>query len=103
MLKIHKQVRARKDIKGILEYSIKNWGEKQADKYYDELIKGMDLFVTHPEIGVARDDIREGYRCFRINQHDVYYKITSTRIVIIRVLHESMKPELHFKAKQPKK
>jgi plasmid stabilization system protein ParE len=57
MLKIHKQVRARKDIKGIWQYSLKRWGERQADKYYDELIKGMDLLISHPEIGVARDDI----------------------------------------------
>ncbi len=49
----------------------------------------MDLIVSYPEIGVARDDIREGCQCFNINEHDVYYKITSTRIVIIRVLHET--------------
>lgn len=97
MLKIHKQVRASKDIKGILKYSIENWGEKQADKYYDELIKGMDLIVSYPEIGIACDDIREGYRSFRINEHDIYYKTTTNRIVIIRVLHESMKPSFHFK------
>ncbi len=66
------------------------------------VIKAMDLFVSHPETGVARDDIREGNRYFPINEHDVYYKITTTRIVIIRILHESMKPELHFKSKPSK-
>lgn len=96
MLEIHKQVRARKDLKGVWRYSLKKWGEKQADKYYDELIKGMDLIVSYPEIGVACDDIKEGYRCFQIKEHEVYYKITETRIIIIRVLHESMKPSLHF-------
>ena len=63
----------------------------------------MDLIVNYPEIGIACDDIREGYRYFRINEHDVYYKITTNRIVIIRVLHESMKPSLHFKNEHPQK
>ncbi len=97
MLEIHKQVRAKKDIKGIWHYSFKKWGVQQTDKYYDELIEGMSLLINNPEIGIACDDIRAGYRCFSINEHDVYYKITSTRIIIIRVLHKSMKPELHFK------
>lgn len=96
MLKIEKQEDAEEDLEGIWLYSFENHGEKQADQYYDELIKGMDLIVIYPEIGVACNDIREGYRCFRIKQHDVYYKITPTHIVIIRVLHESMKPSLHF-------
>lgn len=96
MLEIHKQVRARKDLLDVWRYSFKRWGEKQADRYYDELINGMDLIARNPEIGIACDDIREGYRCFPIKEHEVYYKITKTRIVIIRVLHDSMKPSLHF-------
>ncbi len=96
MLKIEKQGDAEEDLEGIWLYSFKKWGEKQADDYYDELIKGMDLIVSYPEIGVSCDDIREGYRCFRIKYHDVYYKITPSHIVIIRVLHESMKPALYF-------
>ena len=96
MLEIHNQLRARKDLKGMWQYSFKKWGEKQADKYYDEIIKGINLIAIHPEIGIACDDIKTGYRCFKIKEYDIYYRISKTRIVIIRVLHESMKPALHF-------
>jgi toxin ParE1/3/4 len=96
MLELHKQVRARKDLEGMWLYSFQKWGEKQADQYYDEIIKGMNLIVNHPEIGIVCDDIKKGYRCFTLKEYDVYYRITKTRIIIIRVLHESMKPALHL-------
>lgn len=96
MLDIEIHPEAQTDLSGIWLYSFENWGEKQADRYYDALINGMDLIASNPEIGIACDDIREGYRCFRIKEHDAYYKITKARIVIVRVLHESMKPSLHF-------
>lgn len=94
-IKIHPK--AQKDLEGIWLYSFENWGENQADHYYDALIKGMDLIARNPEIGIACDDIQTGYRCFRIKHHDAFYKITADRIVIIRVLHESMNPFIHFK------
>jgi len=97
MLKIHKQVLAKKDFKGMLLYSIKRWGEKHADQYYDEVSNSINLIASNPEIGITCDEIKMGYRCFKIKEYYVFYKITKTRIVIIRVLHESMKPSLHFK------
>jgi len=97
MLKIHKQLCARNDLKEIWLYSLKKWGEYQADKYYDLLIEGIDLIASNPKIGVARCDIREEYRCFKIKEHDVYYKIMTNRIVVVRVLHENMKPALHLR------
>ena len=96
MIEIHKQVKAKADLRGIWLYSYKKWGERQADHYYDEMIKGIDLIADYPEIGIACDEIKKGYRCFTIKEHEVYYKITKTRIVIIRVLHESMKSSLHL-------
>jgi len=96
VLELHIQLRARNDLRGLWIYSFKRWGEKKADQYYEEIIKGLDLIATHSEIGIACDDIKTGYRCFTINEYDVYYKISNTRIVIIRVLHESMKPSLHL-------
>ncbi len=96
MLDIEIQPKAEKDLEDFWFFPFQRWGEKQTDRYYDELIKGMDLIANNPEIGYACDDIKEGYRCFGIKEHEVYYKITKTRIVIIRVLHDGMKPSLHF-------
>lgn len=96
MLNIHKQELAEKDLKGIWLYSFENWGETQADKYYDELDEGFKTLCHNPEIGKDRGSIRKGYRSFQINRHVVYYKVTASTIHIIRVLHESMDVEHHL-------
>jgi len=96
MLKIHKQFFAEEDLADIWLYSFEIQGERQADKYYDELIKGMELLAYNPALGVSCDHIREGYRRFKFNCHVVYYKVTESRLTIIRVLHERMEPAEHF-------
>lgn len=63
---IYKQVLAKKDLKNIWLYSQKNWGEIQADKYFNELETGIALIAENPEIGFACDYIREGYRQYHI-------------------------------------
>ena len=69
---------------------------RQADTYYDELIKGMDVIADNPKIGVARDDLRQGYRQYQINHHLVFYRLTSSRIHIVRVLGEKMDVKGHI-------
>ena len=59
MIEIHKQLRARKDLRNMWLYSFKRWGEKQADKYYDEITKGMELLADYPEIVIACDGIKK--------------------------------------------
>jgi toxin ParE1/3/4 len=96
MNEIHQQVKAKADLKKIWLYSYKEHGEAQADKYYDELIIGMDTIKENPKTGVACDYIRAGYRQYKINQHFVFYRLTKNKIHIIRILHESMKVTKHL-------
>jgi toxin ParE1/3/4 len=95
MRKIHIQVRAKQDLKNIWLYSFKNWGPRQADKYYDELLEGLTVIVDNPKIGIARDDIRQGYRQYHVNRHMVFYRFTPTRIHVVRVLGDNMDVERH--------
>ena len=96
MYLLHQQVKARTDLKKIWQYTYQNHGEKQADKYYDELITGMKIIQENPHIGVSCDYIRTGYRQYKINEHFVFYRITRQRIHIVRVLHEMLEAEKHF-------
>jgi toxin ParE1/3/4 len=90
MRKIHIQVLAKQDLKNIWIYSFNNWGEKQADAYFEQLNAAIILISKNSEIGFACDYIREGYRQYYINRHFVFYRVTSTKIHIVRVLHDSM-------------
>lgn len=90
MKKLHQQVKAREDIKKIWNYSFKEHGEVQADKYYDELIAGMNAIQNNSNIGVACDYIRLGYRQYQVNKHFIFYRLSDEKIYIVRVLHERM-------------
>jgi toxin ParE1/3/4 len=93
MLKILKHARAENDLIEIWIYSHERWGEVQAERYFDELEKGIKQLGRNPELGQRCDQIREGYRSLRINRHIVYYIVTPPAIHIIRVLHERMDPD----------
>jgi toxin ParE1/3/4 len=93
--KVHKQERAENDLIDIWLYSFEQWGSDQADRYLDELDKGIRSLARNPEIGASRDYIREGYRVLFINSHAVYYIVTPSTILITRVLHSQMDPDRH--------
>lgn len=96
MYALHKQVKARADLKKVWQYSFEEHGEAQADKYYDELIVGMETIRDNPKIGVACDYIRKGYRQYKTNHHFIFYRLGKNKIHIVRVLHESMKAIQHL-------
>ncbi len=96
-MEIHLTKKAQKDLEDIYIYSFKEWGEKQADKYFEELDNSINkTLLQNPKIGVACDYIRSGYRQYQINEHLIFYKLTSKKIYIVRLLHKSMKFEKHF-------
>ena len=82
MRKIHLQVLAKQDLKNIWLYSFNNWGEEQADCYFDELNNAFALIAENPELGFACDYIREGYRQFYINCHVVFYRVTAAKFTL---------------------
>lgn len=89
-MKIHIRSRARVDLKEIWHYSYKNWGIGKADAYMQDLESGINLIADNPHIGFLCDYIRSGYRQYNTNKHMIFYKIQEDKIVIVRILHESM-------------
>lgn len=79
------------DLEKIWLHTDENWSEQQADKYYNDLIKGIEFISTNPEIGKEIDYVKKGYRKFVIQSHLIFYQISQNmEIEIIRVLHQSM-------------
>ncbi|MDA7705684.1 type II toxin-antitoxin system RelE/ParE family toxin [Rickettsiales bacterium] len=78
-MKIHISFKAKKDLENIWVYSFKEWGEKQADKYFDELdISINETLFQNPKIGVICDYIQSGYGQYQINtEENLYCSITS--------------------------
>jgi toxin ParE1/3/4 len=94
--KVHKHERAESDLIDIWLYTFEQWGPDQADRYLDELDKGIRSLARNPDIGATRDYVREGYRVLFLNSHAVYYTVTPSSIQIVRVLHGQMDPDRHL-------
>lgn len=87
---------AERDLIDIWQYTAGRWGEAQADHYLDHLDEGLQRLGAHPELGASRAHIRPGYRVLFIKSHAVYYKVHSTNIHSIRVLHVRMDADGHL-------
>ena len=67
------------------------WSEKQADLYYEILIKSCHGIAKNPNFGKVYEGILEGLCGYKVNKHVIFYRIISNEeIEIVRILHESM-------------
>ncbi len=92
--------KSEKDFEDIYEYTHKNFGEKQADKYTDSLEECFSLLSETPTLGRHIDDIKKGFLRHEHQEHVIFYQIKlfskNKDIFIVRILHGSMKPKRHL-------
>ena len=81
---------AEQDLAGIWQYTQRQWGVEQADRYIDALTACFITLARSPKTAPACDHIRAGYRCRSVERHVVYFKIAPHGITVVRVLHERM-------------
>jgi len=80
---------AQNDISDIWDYTVAQWGAKQAATYTQNLREASHDLAQGLSISQAVD-IREGYFKYRSGEHFIYFKETDADITVIRVLHRSM-------------
>jgi toxin ParE1/3/4 len=78
---------ARRDLRAILLYTLRQWGAAQQQRYATALDQALAAIGDNPEIGRARDDLRPGYRACLVDQHLIIYRITHNAVIVLRVLH----------------
>lgn len=66
--------KAKDDMESVWLYSLSEWGVEQTHLYYDGLIDGFEFLVENPSVGVVCNEIREGYRRYRVKRHVIYYR-----------------------------
>jgi toxin ParE1/3/4 len=88
---------ARKDIVDIGRFTSEKWGKRQRDKYLKQLDDAFKLLARQSDIGRDADDIKPGYKKFSQGSHIIFYRAgTESRIVVVRILHNSMDVEQHL-------
>jgi toxin ParE1/3/4 len=83
--------KATEDLEKIWLYTYFHWSESQADKYYELLIEKIELIARNLTVGRSIDYIEEGYRCYPVKSHLIFYKISDNEtITVVRILHQNM-------------
>jgi len=79
------------DLNDIWLYTVDEWSEKQADKYYAALEFACKQIGVNPELGKEYDGISQNLLGLRTGKHIIFYQvIANDRIEIVRILHERM-------------
>lgn len=79
-----------KDLESIWMFTKTRWSERQADRYYQLIINEIQAICAHPNAGLNYGHFRKGYYASKVKSHLIFYRIKSSKIEVIRVLHERM-------------
>ena len=91
MAKYYFTNRAVEDLADIWNYTLENWSERQADKYYELLIMTCATLANDSRLGKQYDILSAGILGYKIKKHVIFYEIVAKReIEIIRILHGMM-------------
>ena len=82
--------RAQRDLDGVFDYTVAHWGPAQAMRYADLIEAVCAELADAPRRAQECPHIRPGYRRRRVEQHVIYFQLTSYGIAVIRILHQRM-------------
>ena len=77
---------AKMDLARIYWRGVDEFGEQQAERYYDALIQRFDELAEMPNKYQAVDHIREGYRRSVCGVDSIFYRVNIDVVEIMRVL-----------------
>ena len=79
------------DLTEIWDYTIKEWSEKQAEKYYDLILSTCKDLAVNPQLGKYYNVVTINVLGYKCGQHIIFYQqALENQIVIVRVLHVNM-------------
>lgn len=98
MTKINFTKKAKIDLEEIWEYTYETWSEKQADKYYNELIEKCLELKKDFEQGRDYSILFLNLKGYKVSKHIIFYRLLDKgkTIEIARILHEKMDLKKHL-------
>ncbi|QTN39755.1 type II toxin-antitoxin system RelE/ParE family toxin [Cryomorphaceae bacterium] len=82
------------DLEEIVNFTLKQWSQKQSKRYYDGLIKTIESISLNPRIGKPYPGPIKGIRLISYERHLIYYRVSTLdkTILVVRILHQRMRP-----------
>jgi toxin ParE1/3/4 len=87
---------AAEDFERIFEYTLLNFGVKQADDYTVSMHNALLAITEQPLMGHECPEIAKELRRYNHHKHAIFYKKQPYGIYILRILHQQMEPLRHF-------
>ena len=83
--------RALDDLIEIWDYSVENWSENQAEKYYNLIIASCIDLANNPQLGKSYNIVSQNLLGYKCGEHIIFFQeIVKNEIEIARVLHGMM-------------
>lgn len=83
--------RALDDLIEIWDYTVENWSENQAEKYYNLIIASCLDLANNPQLGKSYNIVSQNLLGFKCGEHIIFFQeIVKNEIEIVRVLHGMM-------------
>lgn len=77
---------ADQDLNDLYVEGFTTWGEEQADRYYDGLLRRFERICENPAMYPVVDDIRAGYRRSVYEKHSIYFVIEGDTVEVRAVV-----------------
>jgi toxin ParE1/3/4 len=84
---------ASRDLEDILQFSIEQFGNETAVRYFNMLEHTMMQLRSFPRSGPIVAGITPKMRCLRAGSHRIFYTCDNAMVTIRRVLHQAMRPD----------
>jgi toxin ParE1/3/4 len=88
--------RAEADLGEIWDFTVKTWGEQQAEDYIRLLVGAIEAVADNPRRGRPCDEVRKGYHKYLAGSHVIIFRKIKSGIDVVRVLHAHMDFEQHL-------
>ena len=79
------------DLIDIWDYTLEEWSENQAQKYYNLIMDSCLSLANNPQLGKSYDILYINILGYKCGEHIIFYQVISNNeIEIARVLHGMM-------------
>jgi len=83
--------KAVEDLSKIWDYTFEVWSEKQADRYFHNLISNCQEIADNSDLGKNYQGISKQLLGLKTSRHIIFYKtLEEDYVEITRILHERM-------------
>lgn len=83
---------AEADFRDLLSFTLQIWGEEQLATYKNKINDALKTIEANPLIGIKK----HGLRVYHTGRHRIFYRMETTRIYVLRILHDSMDAVRHL-------